>query len=245
MDAKERARLKSLNALRIENFGIYLGKANEAKAVMDTKLAKLNSREVNDMYTQSYKDSEIAKVKQTFQATMAELYNKEIDPGLTALESSIEEQYSEVDAEALQATINILKTSGTEMDGETLRKLFIPFAHDQNALRVLQSTVKALGMKYDGGIDKMIYDRSSMFGNLKSLARDTFQYQNSSIFKFGVEFGKLATFEGVSFPLGEPFPSMKNPPPTDNADAKDKTMTDAARKAAGLPPEGPKGPEGK
>ncbi len=234
---EDQARLKSLNALRIENFGIYFGKANAAQAVRDTKLANLFSREVNDMYTQSYKDSEIAKAKQAFRATMAELYNKDIEPSLTALESSIEEQYSEVDADALQPTINILKTSGPEMDGETLRKLFKPFEHDQNALRVFQATVKALGMKYDGGISKRIYDSPSMFGNLKTLARDTFLLQNTSIFKFGVEFGKLATFEGVNFPLGDPFPSMKNPPPTGDAGAEDG-IVDAARKAAGLPSEG-------
>jgi uncharacterized protein (UPF0128 family) len=232
MDAKERARLNSLNALRIENFGIYLGKANDAKAALDAKLANLSSREVNDMYTQSWKDGEIDKAKLDYRNKLIELYNKEIEPGLTALESSLEEQHSEVDAEALQPTINILKTAGPEMDGETIRKLFIPFMHDQSALRVLQSTVKALGMKYDGGIDKMIYDIPATLSQLQRDARDAFLSGDISIFKFGVELGKLATFQGVDFPLGNPFPSRVSNPSTIDVNR----VSDVARAAAGLSP---------
>jgi uncharacterized protein (UPF0128 family) len=235
MDAKERARLKALNKLRIENFGIYFGKANDAKAALDAKLANLSGREVNDMYTQNWKDSEIAKAKLDYRNKLIELYNKEIEPGLTALESSLEEQYSEVDAEALQPTINILKIAGPDIDGETLRKLFIPFAHDQNALRVLQSTVKALGMKYDGGVDKMIYDIPATFSQLQGDARDTFLSEGSSIFRFGIQLGKVAQFEGVDVPWSDPFPSRKlDTSPTMDLDK----VTDALRDAAGLSSEG-------
>lgn len=233
---EDRARLKSVNKLRIENFGIYIGKANTAKAVRDTKLANLSSREVNDMYTQSWKDGEIAKAKLDYRNKLIELYNKDVEPSLTALESSLLEQHSDFDFEDPRwlATLKTVEMGGKDLSGDTIRQLVKPWAHNQPALEALQPILKRAGIVYDGGIDKMRYNISDTLSQLQRDARDTFLSEDSSIFRFGVAVGKVATFEGVDFPLGNPFPTMAGKPSTVDLGK----VTDAARSAAGLPPEG-------
>lgn len=190
------------------------------------------------MYTQSWKDGEIDKAKLDYRNSLIELYNKDIEPSLTALESSLLEQHSDFDVDdpAWQATLKTLEMGGKDTPTNTTRQLVKRWEHNQPALEALQPIIKRLGIMYDGGLDKMRYNISEMFSQLQRDARDTFMSEDSSIFRFGVAVGKVATFEGVDFPLGNPFPSM-----IDKPSAVDLApMTDAARAAAGLPPTPPR-----
>jgi hypothetical protein len=231
MDAKERSRLKNLNALRISNLEIPIKKATEAKATMQAALAKLSGREVNDMYTASYKEGEIAKVRAAYQKTMQSL-QADVQTRLDELKVSLEEQHSELglDNANWQNALKTIELAGKDLSGDTVRQITAQFAYDQPALRALQAVYKAKGLVYDGGIDAMIYDIPSTLNKLQNFARDAFSSENGSVFQFGVAVGKVANLEGVNFPLGNPFPSRIYEPSKIDVDG----VIEAARAAAGL-----------
>lgn len=201
MDKAERERIQKLNALRFSNLNkITLKEAVEAKQAMKAKLAKLNDRETDGMYTQEYKNSEIAKAKQDYKNTLAKLYADDIETKLVEMQSSTEELNSVLaDPDAVRNTAEIIKATGTALDSETLRKLVAPFAHDQLGLKVLQAACKSAGLAYDGGISQMTYDAGSSYNKLREAAQAAFVRQTISINSFASQAAKVAGLEGFEF----------------------------------------------
>jgi hypothetical protein len=207
--------------------GKIIDRANEIRAAYTADLASIDkyTADYNEAYIQSQKDKALADLNLKYQ----ELY-EDTQKQLDKLQGALEELHGSLEiSPALANAVSIIKSIGPDLSTESKRKLNAQFAHDQASLLVLQEAYKSAGAKYNGGLDRQVYSISDQLENLKKRAYDLSR-QDISPFRFGVEVGRLATFEGVDFPQGNPFPTLAHVPSDVDLGVFEKT----ARNGAGL-----------
>jgi hypothetical protein len=230
--------ISSHEGLRVvvkEQFYLLGEIVKDANALRDTYHGSLAGI---DKFSKEYNQEYIAAQKQTaatgYRAKNQMLYNNAMTQ-LEKLQKALVELNSSLDLSdsSLANAVALIKAVGPELATEDKLKINAPFATNQPALKVLQAAYKSAGVVYDGSLDRQIYDPESAVQALGKHAEAALM-GDGSVFQFGVAIGKIATLEGVDFPLGNPFPSMAGEAPAVDLEK----ITKEARVAAGLPPEG-------
>lgn len=105
----------------------------------------------------------------------------------------------------LSNALRLIELGGQELGYENITKINQTFQYNQPALRALQSVYKNRGLKFDGGIEKMLYNVDDAFNRVRQAADATFKQQGAGINSFASQLAKIAKYEGYEFE-GNPDP---------------------------------------
>jgi hypothetical protein len=244
----DREGLRGVVKEQFYKLGQIIDGAKSAENAYRTELKKIEGYSKD--YNQDYIAAQNAKAESAYKAKRQELYN-DAQKQIEALGNTLSELHGALDLSdpALRNAADLIKNVGPGLEVENKLKINARFAGDQPALRVLRDAYKAAGTS-NAGLDDQIYNPDEAIQRLGRHAQYALVQGDESVFKWGVECGRVAKLEGLDFikdfPQGEPFPSQHQASPEVDKAAESKMMA-AVRKAAGLPPapEEPKAPEGK
>jgi hypothetical protein len=126
---------------------------------------------------------------------------------LETLKGALLELHSQLDLTdpALRTALDLVKAAGSELDGDTVRMINSQFVGNQPALQCLQAAYRAAGTRYDGGLDRQIYNAEDAIAALGNFAKAALQ-QQGSLNALGSAFVKVASLEGYGGYDGTPDP---------------------------------------
>ncbi len=216
--ATEKERIKSLVTLRIEGIGRLLKSVVDAKTAYKKALADLEAQK--ETYSAEYittkKEEALGALQGKMQAAYPDLDTRldELGAGLTELHGTLN-----LDNPALANALKLIELGGPDLGAENVRNINASFIGDQPALRALQAVYKHVGVVYDGGLDRQIYEVESSIKAMKDMGYSALMREGTSLNSLAAGIGKIAALEGVAFD------NLPDP----------QGVIDATRSAAGLP----------
>ncbi|MDL1909868.1 hypothetical protein FBQ81_04105 [Chloroflexi bacterium CFX6] len=169
-----------------------------AKQTYKADLAKLGEL---SYYTPEHLETRKIELRLAYDQARGKAYEK-ISASLDELRAALEEKHGTLDLASPEWTnaLRLIEIGGDTLDYQTIGQINSAFAHDQPALRALQTIYKARGIENDGGIAKMIYEIEPSFKRLQETAELVLIREGGpTIGTLARAVGEIAGLEGVSF----------------------------------------------
>lgn len=170
----------------------------QAKQAYKKSLAELGEL---SYYTPEHLETRKIELRLVYYQARGKAYEK-ISAALDELRTAIEEKHNTLDLASPEFSnaLRLIEIGGDTLDYQTIGQINSAFAHDQPALRALQTIYKARGIENDGGIDGMIYEIEPAFKKLQETAELVLIREGGpTIGTLARAVGEIAGLEGVSF----------------------------------------------
>lgn len=160
--------------------------------------------EQRKIYTPEYGreavDGNIRKVESLYNQARAVAYS-EFSAVLNELQSMAQEKHGRLDLAnpAWETALRLIELGGSNLEGETIRKINAYFATDQAALLALQSVYRGRGLIYDGDIQSMLYNPETAYPYIDQLAYAAL-IGDGSLNTLATALSQIAGKEGIEFP---------------------------------------------
>jgi hypothetical protein len=190
---------RALARERLFELSKIIQKAVRAKDAYRVLLGELANDENRAMFSPEHLAALKDAAKRELMDKNAALHD-ELTGRIDELRSALDQAHAslELDNPALTNALKMIELAGAELGYENIQRINAQFAHDQAALRLLQSVYKARGIVADGGLDKQIYNLNDAIASISHFSEYALKGAGS-LNQLAGAIGKVAQLEGFEF----------------------------------------------